>query len=751
MNLSEELKEIFQKSYNLAKSNQNEYITAEHLCLVMLTREEFRNLLLDIGTDLDILETNITKFLNDELEKVPKEFLKTLEPEYSNSVELILRYASFHAVRSNRDILNDVDILYGFFQLDASLVTHELSKQNVFKSDFLRLLSHGTKKTKNNQEKTTTENSGKEEQGGKNKENPLKLYCDDLTEKAKLGKLDPCIGREKEIERTIHILARRRKNNPIFVGEAGVGKTTLVEGIAIQIANETVPKSLLSKRILVLDMGILLAGTMFRGDFEERLKGVLEEVKKDPNIILFVDEIHTIVGAGRASGVVMDASNMMKPALANGELKCIGATTFQEYKTVFEKDHALSRRFQKVEVGEPSKEDAVLILKGLQKRYEDFHGVTYTDEAIETIVDLTAKYISDRKLPDKAIDVLDEAGAYIKLKFEKSEVEANVVEGNTIETIISAITKIPAKTVRENEKESLQILEQELKKRIFGQDKAIEHIVDSILLSRSGLKDPEKPTGAFLFVGPTGVGKTYLAKSLSEVLAIPFVRLDMSEYMEEHSVSKLIGSPPGYVGHDQGGQFIESILRNPYSVVLIDEIEKAHEKVYNVFLQVMDYAVLTDSLGRKADFRETILIFTSNAGSRDKNTALMGFANDMSDDRSQRAIETQFSPEFRNRLSAIVNFANLEPFQIQKIAEQYMEALGKRMEEKGFKLSWDDSIVQELAKKGFDPKMGARPLRNKGEEWIGRKLSRFLLFEKLASGTTVHLSMQNGEIGIVVK
>ena len=616
----------------------------------------------------------------------------------------------------------------------------------------LNYISHGISKVQPDDE--DDESAARPEAEGVDDEDdprpakdPLKAFTADLVQRARDGEIDPLIGREVEVERTIHVLCRRRKNNPVYVGDSGVGKTAIADGLALQIANGEVPEVLKDARIYSLDMGSVLAGTKFRGQFEERLKAVLNALRKDPNAILFIDEIHTIVGAGATSGGSMDASNILKPALASGKLRCIGATTYHEYRSYFERDRALARRFQKIEIHEPSIEDAVKILEGLKSYYEDHHGVSYTPDALKAAAELSAKYINDRFLPDKAIDVIDEVGAAFKIK--PSTDEEKIIGETDIEAVVAKIARIPPRSVSISDKDRLHRLDDDLKKVVFGQDPAIAVIVRAIRLARAGLGQPEKPVGSFLFSGPTGVGKTEVAKQLAQTLGLQFLRFDMSEYMEKHTVSRLIGAPPGYVGFDQGGLLTEAITRNPHSVLLLDEIEKAHPDLFNILLQVMDHATLTDNNGKKADFRHVILIMTSNAGAREMAATAIGFGEQSNEGKDQQAIEKLFSPEFRNRLDGVVHFQTLPPAAVERVVDKFMKELIDQLTEKNVRIALTDDARRYLAEKGYDKTFGARPMARLIQSEVKQVLADEILFGQLQNGGRVEIDL--GEDGLVFR
>ncbi len=726
MKLSEDLEASLQRAKEEAQKYHHEFITLEHLLYGLTFNEKVKDVLLNLGCDLELLRFDLEFYFGDELAAIAVPGVK-VQPKYTVGVQYVIQFAAFHVENNGKSEVEGTNILVALFREEESHAIYLLAKQNISRVDVLRFISHGTKKEKASEETLFAEEDARnaEDVGS----SALEKYCVNLTEKARNQKLDPCIGRDSEIERTIHILSRRRKNNPIFVGEAGVGKTSIVEGLAQRIVQGAVPKSLLDFEIYSLDMGLVMAGTKFRGEFEERLKGILSEVVGFPNKVVFIDEIHTIVGAGAVSGGSLDASNLMKPALANGELKCIGTTTYKEYKAIFEKDHALARRFQKVEVTEPSLDDALKILNGLKSKYEDFHGVKYSPKALKSAVDLSNLHITDRHLPDKAIDLMDEAGAFVKLREEGKENSKRMVSTSEIETLVSKIAKIPAKNVKSDDKKKLFHLQDEIQSVVFGQNEAITQVVDAIQYSRSGLGEEGRPIGSFLFVGPTGVGKTEVAKTLADKMGITFLRFDMSEYMEKHSVSRLIGSPPGYVGYDQGGQLTDAISKTPHCVLLLDEIEKAHEDIYNILLQVMDHATLTDSTGKKADFRQVILIMTTNTGATERAKQLLGFETNEYDDRSIKAIERTFTPEFRNRLTSIIEFNSLPMPIVEQIVDRMFEELKAKAKGKSVDIELSSEAKKYLAETGYNKEMGARPIQRIIEKEIGKPLSKRILFE----------------------
>ncbi len=742
MTLSKELEDTLKRSYEQAKVRRHEFMTLEHILFELTYDPDASDVLIGCGVDLDRLRDSIDNFMNENMPPIESEYLP--DPQYSAGSQFVLRLAAMHAESVEKPEINGSNILISMFRIDESHAVYLLNEQGVNRYDLVRYVSHGGKQYIGQDKPTSIAKTDVETT--QQTKDPLSEYCTNLVQKANDGKLDPLIGRESEIDRTIHILARRRKNNPIFVGDAGVGKTAIAEGLALRIAEKKVPAALEETHIYALDMGSLTAGTRYRGDFEERLKAIIDSVKGDQKKVLFIDEIHTIIGAGAVSGGTLDASNMLKPALANGEIRCIGTTTSKEYRSVFEKDHALARRFQKIDVYEPSQEECLKILQGLKKYYEEFHGVRYSTPSLKAAVDLSAKYMNDRRLPDKAIDLIDEAGADVKLRKHDSNTKQVTVKD--IEALVSKIAKIPTRTVKVDDRNRLMTLSGDLKKVIFGQDEAVDELVTAIQMSRSGLSEPNRPVGNFMFAGPTGVGKTEMAKQLAEALGIEFIRFDMSEYMEKHTVSRLIGSPPGYVGYDEGGQLTEAVHQNPHAVLLLDEIEKAHEDIYNVLLQVMDHATLTDSSGRKVDFRQIVLILTTNTGSRESNQRSVGFGKEEFEDKSAQAIERYFSPEFRNRLTATLHFNSLSKEVVEKIVDKMIGQLADRLKAKKVMIELTSQARKFIAKKGYDKQLGARPIQRLIEEEITKKLSQEILFGDLSSGSgNVKIVVKDGELG----
>jgi len=740
MTLSKELEETLKRSFEQAKVRRHEFITLEHILFELTYDPDASDVLIGCGVDLDKLRDSIDMFMNENMPPIESKFLP--DPQYSAGSQFVLQLAAMHAESADKPDINGGNILVSMFRVDESHAVYLLNEQGVNRYNVVRYFSHG------GQQFETRERPGSiaktDSDSAPEQKDPLSEYCTNLVQKARDGKLDPLIGRESEIDRTIHILARRRKNNPIFVGDAGVGKTAIAEGLALRIAEKKVPEALEETHIYALDMGSLTAGTRYRGDFEERLKAIIDSVKGDQKKVLFIDEIHTVIGAGAVSGGTLDASNMLKPALANGEIRCIGTTTSKEYRGVFEKDHALARRFQKINVYEPSQDECLKILQGLKKYYEEFHGVRYSTPSLKAAVDLSAKYMNDRKLPDKAIDLIDEAGADVKLR--KHDSNTKQVTVRDIEALVAKIAKIPTRTVKVDDRNRLMTLSGDLKKVIFGQNEAVDKLVTAIQMSRSGLSEPNKPVGNFMFAGPTGVGKTELAKQLAEAMGIEFIRFDMSEYMEKHTVSRLIGSPPGYVGYDEGGQLTEAVHQNPHAVLLLDEVEKAHEDIYNVLLQVMDHATLTDSNGRKVDFRQIVLILTTNTGSRESSQRSVGFGKEEYEDKSAQAIERYFSPEFRNRLSATLHFNSLSKEVVEKIIDKMVGQLADRLKAKKVTLELTPKARTYIAEKGYDKQLGARPIQRLIDHEITQNLSQEILFGKLASGGNVKIVVKSKKL-----
>jgi ATP-dependent Clp protease ATP-binding subunit ClpA len=735
--VSKELQQTLQAAVGEARRRRHEYVTLEHLLHAMTKDRVASEVLTACGADLRLLERELEEYLDRTLESAGS----VQDPEQTAAFQRVLQRAAWHVQGSGRTELNAGDVLVAITRERGSHAVYLLEKQGVRRLDILQYISHGIGKDGGGDDEPGGEGGEGEEGGPRPVKDPFRTFTMNLVERAAQGLIDPLIGRDAEIERTIQVLCRRRKNNPVFVGEPGVGKTAIVEGLALRIHQKKVPAVLEKAAIYSLDMGALLAGTKFRGEFEQRLKGVIAGVKKTPNAILFIDEIHTIVGAGATTGSSLDASNLLKPGLASGELRCIGSTTFHDYKQTFERDHALARRFQKIEIHEPSVEDTVRILHGLKKVYEEHHGVSYTPKAIRAAAELSAKHINDRQLPDKAIDVLDEAGARDRMRADEDR--RHRITARDVERVVSKIAKIPERTVSANDEAALRNLEPELKKVIYGQDGAIEAISSAIKLSRSGLGAPERPIGNFLFSGPTGVGKTELAKQLARILGVEFIRFDMTEYQEKHTVSRLIGAPPGYVGFDQGGLLTDAIRKTPYAVLLLDEIEKAHPDIFNLLLQVMDHATLTDNNGRKADFRHVVLILTTNAGAQELSARRVGFGQDQSEPGNARnAIERTFSPEFRNRLDAWVAFDSLPHEVILKVVDKMVKELEGQLAEKKVRIELTAEGRTWLAEHGFDRKMGARPMGRLIQNLVKKPLAERILFGDLHGGGTVKVEVE---------
>jgi len=740
--ISKELETTLNAALKEARRRRHEYVCLEHLLYALLHDKDASAAILNCGGDLERLRKALEEFFTGQLETLPEGLIQ--EPQQTLGFHRVLQRAVIHAQSAEKKEITGGNLLIAMFREPDSYAVYLLEEQGITRFDVVNYVSHGISKIATGEEWPQKEEEQGEEEKPASRVNPLEAFTVNLVDRAAQGKIDPLIGREDEIERTIHVLCRRRKNNPIYVGDPGVGKTALAEGLALKIQRGEVPDALKDAAIYALDMGALLAGTKFRGDFEARLKGVLKGLAKRPNAILFIDEIHTIVGAGATSGGSMDASNILKPALASGELKCIGSTTYHDYKSYFERDRALARRFQKIEIPEPSQEEAYKILEGLKSHYEKHHGVHYSTAAIRAAVQLSAKHINDRRLPDKAIDVIDEIGAAVKI--QPPEKRKKTIGPKDIEKMVAKIAKIPPRSVSTSDKEQLQNLNRDLKLVVFGQDTAIETLAGTIKLSRSGLGHPEKPIGCFLFSGPTGVGKTEVAKQLAQVMGIEFLRFDMSEYMEKHTVSRLIGAPPGYVGFDQGGLLTDAINRNPYAVLLLDEIEKAHPDLFSILLQVMDHATLTDNNGKKADFRNIILIMTTNAGAREMSGSPLGFAAQSNAGKGKEAIEKMFSPEFRNRLDAMITFNALSPEIIERVVEKFIMELDHQLNEKKVFLQLTPKARRWFAERGYDPAFGARPMARLIQNEIKRVLADEILFGKLQNGGKVEVDENEGKL-----
>ena len=734
--LSNELEFCLNEAFRRAREQRHEFMTVEHLLLALLDVPASIDILKACGVNLTTLRRELGEFIDETTPRLGDEDEQDVQPTLG--FQRVLQRAVFHVQSSGRKEVTASNVLVAIFGEKQSHAVYLLSLQDVSRLDVVNYISHGlTRGGEDPQEKPEASEGNEPEKDAEG--DPLDKYATNLNRLAADGKIDPLIGRELEIERTIEILCRRRKNNPLYVGEAGVGKTALAEGLALMIVEGRVPEVLNDCTIYALDMGTLVAGTKYRGDFEKRLKAVIAALRKNPGAILFIDEIHTVIGAGAASGGVMDASNLIKPVLANGQLRCIGSTTYQEYRGIFEKDHALARRFQKIDVLEPSIAETIEILKGLQSRFEEHHGIRYSEDAIKAAADLSARHINDRHLPDKAIDVIDEAGASLRLQ---SPDPANaVVEVELVEKIVAKMARIPPKSVSASDKDLLKNLERTLKLVIYGQDTAVETLASAIKMARSGLRDENKPVGSFLFAGPTGVGKTEVTRQLAMALGIELVRFDMSEYMERHTVSRLIGAPPGYVGFDQGGLLTEAITKTPHCVLLLDEIEKAHPEVFNLLLQVMDHGTLTDNNGRKADFRNVIIVLTTNAGAQEMSRSSIGFTEQDHATDGMDAIRRLFSPEFRNRLDGIIEFKALDPKTISRVVDKLVVELEAQLQDKLVTLELDDDAREWIAAKGYDPKMGARPMARIIQEHIKRPLAEELLFGSLVGGGHIRVRL----------
>jgi ATP-dependent Clp protease ATP-binding subunit ClpA len=710
-------------------------MTVEHLLLALLDIPKVHEILKACNANIPELRRQLAECVDEQTPLLSEDDDTDVQPTLG--FQRVLQRAVFHVQSSGKKEVTGSNVLVAIFSEKQSQAVYFLNLQDITRLDVVNFISHGLPQVPG--EGGEEEADAQLESDGDVELSPLEQYATNLNELAIQGKIDPLIGRELEVERTVQILCRRRKNNPLYVGEAGVGKTALAEGLARMITEERVPEVLRDSTIYALDMGALIAGTKYRGDFEKRLKGVIAEISEDPGAILFIDEIHTVIGAGAASGGVMDASNLIKPVLANGKIRCIGSTTYSEYRGIFEKDHALARRFQKIDVPEPSIEETVAILNGLKSRFEEHHGIRYDTAALEAAVDLSARHINDRHLPDKAIDVMDEAGANLRLQPVAERGERVTVE--MVENIVAKMARIPAKSVSASDRDALRTLERDLKLTIFGQDRAIEALSSAIKMSRSGLREEEKPIGAFLFAGPTGVGKTEVTRQLAMLMGVELIRFDMSEYMERHTVSRLIGAPPGYVGFDQGGLLTEAVSKNPHAVVLLDEIEKAHPEVFNLLLQVMDHGTLTDNNGRKADFRNIILVMTTNAGAGEMSRASIGFTQQDHSSDGMAIIKKSFSPEFRNRLDTIIQFASLDIDSIKRVVDKLVVELEAKLGNNDVTLELDDEARAWIAERGYDPQMGARPMARVIQEQIKRPLAEELLFGSLADGGHVKITV----------
>jgi len=746
--LNKDLEQSLNQAFVDAREKRHEFITVEHLLLVLLENPAAQSVLMACGADMQRLEQELMEFIEQNTPLLLADEERETKPTLG--FQRVLQRAVFHVQSSGKPEVTGANVLVAMFSEQDSQAVFLLQQQSIERLDIVNYISHGISKIDTDDAALSEEGLSSEsgtDEASQNK--PLDSYATNLNVLAEEGRIDPLVGRDKEVERVIQVLCRRRKNNPLLVGEAGVGKTAIAEGLARRIVEEDVPDVLNGFVIYSLDLGALVAGTKYRGDFEKRLKGVIAQLKQEPGAVLFIDEIHTIIGAGSASGGVMDASNLIKPVLANGDLKCIGSTTYQEFRGIFEKDRALARRFQKIDVDEPTVDEAYRILKGLKSRFEEHHQVRYTDKALRNAAELSARYINDRHLPDKAIDVIDEAGAKRRLLPESQR--KKTISVTDIEAIVASIARIPSRNVSTTDMDMLKNLDSNLKRVVFGQNQAIESLSAAIKMSRSGLGRSDKPVGSFLFAGPTGVGKTEVTKQLAMIMGVELLRFDMSEYMERHTVSRLIGAPPGYVGFDQGGLLTEQVLKHPYAVVLLDEIEKAHPDVFNLLLQVMDHGTLTDNNGRKADFRNIILVMTTNAGAEQISRSNMGFTlQDHSSDAGE-AIKKTFTPEFRNRLDGIIQFASLTADHLLNVVDKFLIELEVQLQAKKVEMEVTDAARQWLAERGFDPKMGARPMARVIQEQIKQVLADELLFGDLTQGGRVTVDLHENELVCEVK
>jgi ATP-dependent Clp protease ATP-binding subunit ClpA len=751
---SRHLEETLHRAVGYANDRKHEYATLEHLLLALADDPEASGVMRACNVDTTVLKKGLTTYIDTELKSLVVDEGEDAKP--TAGFQRVIQRAVIHVQSSGRDEVTGANVLVAVFSERESHAAYFLQEQEMTRYDAVNFIAHGIAKKAGASEPrpvkgATSEQAevSEERSSTKSAGEALEAYCVDLNEKAKQGKVDPLIGRYAEVERCIQILCRRTKNNPLLVGDPGVGKTAIAEGLARKIVTGDVPEVLAEATIFSLDMGSLLAGTRYRGDFEERVKQVVKELEAHPNAILFIDEIHTVIGAGATSGGAMDASNLLKPALASGTLRCMGSTTYKEFRQHFEKDRALVRRFQKIDVNEPTIDDTIKILRGLKSYYETFHKLRYTEAAIKAAVELSAKYITDRKLPDKAIDVIDEAGAGQMLLAESKR--KKVIGQKEVEAVVAKIARIPPKSVSKSDTESLRQLDADLRRTVFGQDQAIEQLSASMKLARAGLRDPQKPIGCYLFSGPTGVGKTEVAKQLASTLGIELLRFDMSEYMERHTVSRLIGAPPGYVGHDQGGLLTDAVDQHPHSVVLLDEIEKAHQDVYNILLQVMDHGGLTDAVGKKVDFRNVILIMTTNAGASDNAKNSIGFGRSKVEGEDEKAIQRLFTPEFRNRLDSVVTFKALTPEIIRDVVQKFVMQLEAQLADRHITIELSDDAADWLAKNGFDELYGARPLARVIQEHIKKPLADEILFGKLIRGGHVKVTLKDGKIAFDIQ
>jgi ATP-dependent Clp protease ATP-binding subunit ClpA len=747
---SRHLEETLHRAVGYANDRKHEYATLEHLLLALADDPDAGAVMRACNVDLAVLKKGLTAYIDTELKSLVVDEGEDAKP--TAGFQRVIQRAVIHVQSSGRDEVTGANVLVAVFSERESHAAYFLQEQEMTRYDAVNFIAHGIAKKAGASEARPVKGASEEPEersGAKAAGEALEAYCVDLNEKAREGKVDPLIGRTAEVERAIQILCRRTKNNPLLVGDPGVGKTAIAEGLARKIVTGDVPEVLAEATIFSLDMGALLAGTRYRGDFEERVKQVVKELEAHPNAVLFIDEIHTVIGAGATSGGAMDASNLLKPALASGTLRCMGSTTYKEFRQHFEKDRALVRRFQKIDVNEPTIEDTIKILKGLKSYYETFHKLRYTDAAIKSAVELSAKYINDRKLPDKAIDVIDEAGASQMLLAEGKR--KKVIGQKEVEAVVAKIARIPPKSVSKSDTESLKSLEADLERTVFGQDEAIQQLSAAMKLARAGLRDPQKPIGSYLFSGPTGVGKTEVAKQLASTLGIELLRFDMSEYMERHTVSRLIGAPPGYVGHDQGGLLTDAVDQHPHAVVLLDEIEKAHQDVYNILLQVMDHGALTDAVGKKVDFRNVVLIMTTNAGASDNARASIGFGRGKVEGEDEKAIQRLFTPEFRNRLDAIVTFRPLTPEIIRSVVQKFIMQLEVQLADRHVTVELADDAAGWLAENGFDELYGARPLARVIQEHIKKPLADEILFGRLVRGGHVKVVLKDAKLAFEIE
>ena len=743
---SQEVQITFSLAVREAQRRHHEFLTSEHVLYAMLFEEQGQEVISSCGGDLELLRQTLEAFFSEKMESLPGE--EEFVPEQTIGLQRVLQRTVLHMQSSGKKEVSVGDLLAAILDEKKSYASYFLLDQGVTRVDVLNYISHGVSKVPSHPEPSSQPDQENQDEAPSPREtkkgsakDPLELFTVNLLQRARENRIDPLIGRQLELDRTVQVLCRRRKNNPIFVGEPGVGKTALAEGLALMIAEERVPQLLRNFEVYTLDMGALLAGTKFRGDFEERLKAVIQELQQKNEVILFIDEIHTIVGAGATSGGSLDASNILKPVLASGEIRCIGSTTYEEYKNLFDKDRALSRRFQKIDVPEPTVEETVAILQGLRSHYEKYHGVKYRDEAIEAAAELAARHINFRHLPDKAIDVIDEAGAFARLQKRPRR----TITVDAVEKVVAVMARIPTRTVSRSEGDRLRTLARDIKSQVFGQDEPVNLLCRAILRSRAGLSHPEKPVGSFLFTGPTGVGKTEVAKQLALQMGVEFLRFDMSEYMEKHSVARLIGAPPGYVGFDQGGLLTDAVVKNPYAVLLLDEIEKAHPDLFNILLQVMDHGTLTDNSGKQVDFRNVVLIMTSNVGAREMSAQPIGFGG-VRPSTPKAALEKTFTPEFRNRLDAMISFRALDLAIMERVVDKLLAELQSALQDRQVRLRLTPAARRLLAERGYDPVFGARPLARLLQQEIGDKLAEEVLFGCLRQGGRVQIGCRNRQL-----